>query len=119
MGGVFSSRPKPTTNHGNHHISWFNSTFEKAEKTLNQLTNELFDNGNSEINVFNSNTIFNVIETLSENINLLDHNNNHEARINLQRNKNILNYLFKLYSTQLTRFQNYDLNNFSNLSIIE
>ena len=114
MGGVFSSRPKPTTNHGNHHISWFNSTFEKAEKTLNQLTNELFDNGNSEINVFNSNTIFNVIETLSENINLLDHNNNHEARINLQRNKNILNYLFKLYSTQLTRFQNYDLNNFSN-----
>ena len=113
MGGVFSSRPEPTTNHGNHHISWFNSVFENAEKTLNDLSNKLFDNGNSEMNQFNSQTIFKVIETLSENINLLNHNNNNEARINVQKNKNVLSYLFKLYSTQSTKFEEYDLNSYS------
>ena len=114
MGGAFSRRPEPTNNNGNHHISWFNSKFEKAEITLNNLTNELFDNGNSEINEFNSKTIFNVIENLGGNIDSLTSSNNGEPIILINRNKNILNYLFKLYSTQLTRFQNYDLNNFSN-----
>ena len=113
MGGAFSSRPEPTINK-NHHISWFNSVFEKAEKTLNQLMNELFDNGNSEINKFNEKTIFNVIENLNGYLDSYIDSNNGESIISVQRNKHVLEYLFKLYSTQLTKFQDYDLNNFSN-----
>lgn len=118
MGGVFSRRPEPTNNDRNHHISWFNSTFEKAEVTLNNLTNELFDNGNSKINIFNHYTIFNIIENLNNHINLLNVSNNGEPIILINKYKFTLNYLFQLYSTQLTRFENYDLNNFDNFNNI-
>ena len=118
MGGAFSRRPESTNNNGNHHISWFNSTFEKAEITLNKLTNELFNNGNSAINIFNHYTIFNVIENLHNNINLLNVSNNGEPIILIKKYKIILSYLFQLYSTQLTKFENYDLNNFDNFNNI-
>jgi hypothetical protein len=118
MGGAFSSRPEPTINDKNHHISWFNSTFEKAEITLNNLTNELFNNGNSKINIFNHFTIFNIIENLNNHINLLNVPNNGEPIILIKKYKIILNYLFQLYSTELTKFENYDLNNFDNFNNI-
>ena len=89
MGGTFSRRPEPTNNNRNHHISWFNSTFEKAEITLNKLTNELFNNGNSAINTFNHHTIFNVIENLHNNINLLNVSNNGEPIILINKSPSI------------------------------
>ena len=110
----FSKRPEPDNNNGNHHISWFNSVFEKAENTLIKVTNELFNNGNSAINIFNHHTIFHIIEILDKNINLLPTSNNGEIITLVKKRKHALNYLFKLYSTQLTKFENYELNNFSN-----